>query len=311
MKRVPGPGPAEARACRRSVRAHVRYPQDLFNVQRGAAGAVPHQQPGDVVQRHAASGRCPATRSTRRVDGRPAAVLRAGQSADTTGGTAPAVPADDARWWSTARPTWPPTSPSTAIPGPDYGKITRAAGARASRTIQGPEQVANVFKSNDRHLEGHQPARPGAVPVIHGNLLTLPLGGSFLYVEPLYVQGNSTLVVPDLQRVLVTYGDKVGYGATLDDALRRHPVQRSTGSSMQLGQTTGAGASTKHRRLGHSQTRRRRRRRRRPAVVVDVQPGAHALWRPRRARPRSRRCWPSSTRRPAAAQRRLRQRTTR
>ena len=45
--------------------------------------------------------------------------------------------------------------------------------------------------------------------------------------------------------MLVTYGDKIGYGRTLDDALDDIRLQRSTGSSIQLGQTTGAGASTK------------------------------------------------------------------
>ena len=53
-----------------------------------------------------------------------------------------------------------------------------------------------------------------------GNLLTLPIGGSgLLYVEPLYVQGTGQNSFPLLQKVLVNYGDRVGYADTLAEAL--------------------------------------------------------------------------------------------
>ena len=54
---------------------------------------------------------------------------------------------------------------------------------------------------------------------MHGNLLTLPIGNSFLYVEPLYVQGATSTGYPVLQRILVAYGDKIGYAANVPDAL--------------------------------------------------------------------------------------------
>jgi hypothetical protein len=55
---------------------------------------------------------------------------------------------------------------------------------------------------------------------VFGNLLTLPIGGSgLLYVEPLYVQGRAENSFPLLQKVLVNYGDRVGYADTLEEAL--------------------------------------------------------------------------------------------
>ena len=55
---------------------------------------------------------------------------------------------------------------------------------------------------------------------VFGNLLTLPIGGSgLLYVEPLYVAGPGENSFPLLQKVLVNYGDRVGYGDTLEEAL--------------------------------------------------------------------------------------------
>jgi uncharacterized membrane protein (UPF0182 family) len=55
--------------------------------------------------------------------------------------------------------------------------------------------------------------------IVYGNLLTLPVGGSLLYVEPIYVQGVAQNAYPALERVLVSYGDKVAYEPTLAQAL--------------------------------------------------------------------------------------------
>ena len=56
--------------------------------------------------------------------------------------------------------------------------------------------------------------------MINGNLLTLPVGGGLLYVQPVYfrAKGDETSY-PLLQRVLVAFGDEVGYAPTLDEAL--------------------------------------------------------------------------------------------
>src|SRR5262249_50004241 len=56
--------------------------------------------------------------------------------------------------------------------------------------------------------------------VKYGNLLTLPVGGGLLYVEPLYVsQATTTSSFPLLRSVIVAFGDKVAIGDTLQSAL--------------------------------------------------------------------------------------------
>ena len=53
-----------------------------------------------------------------------------------------------------------------------------------------------------------------------GNLLTLPIGeDGLLYVQPLYVEGRAENSFPLLRKVLVNYGDRVGYADTLAEAL--------------------------------------------------------------------------------------------
>ncbi len=103
-------------------------------------------------------------------------------------------------------------------PGPTYGKMT-VLNVPDSTVIQGPEQIANTFRSNATISQNISLLDSGGSQVIHGNLLTLPIGDSFLYVEPLYVQASGSTGYPILQRVMVAYGDKIGYAANLADAL--------------------------------------------------------------------------------------------
>jgi uncharacterized membrane protein (UPF0182 family) len=54
--------------------------------------------------------------------------------------------------------------------------------------------------------------------VLRGNLLSVPIDGSFLYVEPLYIQATGGKI-PELKRVIVATQKDVGYGSSLEDAL--------------------------------------------------------------------------------------------
>ena len=115
-------------------------------------------------------------------------------------------------------------------PGPNYGKMT-VLRVPSSNVIQGPEQIANTFNSTSAISKDISLLDSGGSNVLHGNLLTLPIGNSFLYVEPLYVQASGANGYPILQRVLVAYGDKVGYAADLSNALLNLSVGE-TGASL-------------------------------------------------------------------------------
>jgi len=79
--------------------------------------------------------------------------------------------------------------------------------------------VQNSFNSNaDVASELNILAR-GDTTVIRGNLLTLPVGGGLLYVQPVYVQSTGETSYPLLRKVLVAFGDKVAFEDTLDEAL--------------------------------------------------------------------------------------------
>src|SRR5690606_16364135 len=77
----------------------------------------------------------------------------------------------------------------------------------------------NIFNSDPSVSQALNLLRQGQSNVINGNLLTLPVGGGLLYVQPVYVQASEGTRFPLLQKVLVAFGDKVGFADTLDEAL--------------------------------------------------------------------------------------------
>lgn len=81
-----------------------------------------------------------------------------------------------------------------------------------------------VFTVSDTTGDGAIPVKQlqaSETQLRFGNLLTLPTGdGTLLYVEPIYVERtNQEASFPQLNRVLVLYGDRVGYAASLNAAL--------------------------------------------------------------------------------------------
>jgi uncharacterized protein len=223
-----------------SIRSHVRYPQDLFDVQRAL---LAQYHITDPVASYNGKGKWAVPTdpfAAGAADQPPYYVLA---TAPTAGGGA------QAEFQLTTPMVVPGGSNNLSAymsvnsdDGPRYGQIT-VLRVPTQSNIQGPSQVANVFKSNPTISKDISLLGSGQSEVLHGNLLTLPLGDSFLYVEPLYVQATSGSSFPTLQRVLVTYGDKIGYGATLDDALTDIRLGRATGASLTLGQTTGNGGT--------------------------------------------------------------------
>ncbi|MGY1721983.1 UPF0182 family membrane protein [Blastococcus sp. SYSU DS0533] len=86
--------------------------------------------------------------------------------------------------------------------------------------FRGPQQVQQSFNTNDEVARDLNLFRSADSTPVFGNLLTLPIGdGGLLYVEPLYVEGTGENSFPLLRKVLVNYGDRVGYADTLAEAL--------------------------------------------------------------------------------------------
>ncbi|OBA40484.1 hypothetical protein A5780_07385 [Nocardia sp. 852002-20019_SCH5090214] len=115
----------------------------------------------------------------------------------------------------------------------NYGKFTVLKLPTDSQT-PGPQQVQTSMTTDARVSNDRTLLTGGNTNKIkYGNLLTLPIGeGGILYVEPWYLERNSgptTASFPQLVKVLASYGDKVGYQSTLGDAL--NDVQDGLGAA--------------------------------------------------------------------------------
>ena len=136
-------------------------------------------------------------------------------------------------------------------PGPDYGKITVLQLPR-NTNIAGPSQVASNFEAKPEVANSLSLLRRGGSDVVLGNLLTLPVGGGLLYVQPVYVKATSnTSAYPLLQKVLVSFGDQIGYDDTLKGALDQ-VFGGNSGTNAGNTTTNGATGTTTNSSLANS-----------------------------------------------------------
>jgi len=203
-------------AMSKSLLEHIRYPEDLFGVQREVlstyhvktadafyGGQDFWRVPTDPSSMGANAGIQPPYYMTLKVPGQDKAAFSLTSSFVPRGNrqnlTAFAVVNSDA--------------------GPDYGKISVLQLPR-STNIAGPSQVASNFEAKPEVAAALSLLRQGGSDVVLANLLTLPVGGGLLYVQPVYVRATSnTSAYPLLQKVLVSFGDVIGFDDTLKGAL--------------------------------------------------------------------------------------------
>ncbi|MEY4993512.1 MAG: hypothetical protein RIS82_634 [Actinomycetota bacterium] len=100
----------------------------------------------------------------------------------------------------------------------NYGKL-RLLTLPASTIVPGPGQVQNAFSADSEVSRLLNILRQGSTQVLNGNLLTLPVGGGLLYVQPVYIKSTGETSFPLLKKVLVAFGDKIAFEDTLDQAL--------------------------------------------------------------------------------------------
>jgi uncharacterized protein len=103
---------------------------------------------------------------------------------------------------------------------PGYGTISLLE-VPQDAAIAGPEQVQNSFETLPNASIELTQLRKGGSKVTLGNLITLPVGGALLYIEPVYVQasGVSNGSYPTLRRVFVSFNGNTGYAPSLQESL--------------------------------------------------------------------------------------------
>jgi uncharacterized membrane protein (UPF0182 family) len=213
---------------------HIRYPEDLFRVQREILSAY-HVKTAGAFYGGQDFWRVPRDPSTfgGNAGAQPPYYLTLempGSKKPTFSLTTPFVPRG-------GRENLSAFAVVNSDPGPDYGKISVLQLPR-STNVAGPSQVASNFEAKPEVANSLSLLRQGGSDVVLGNLLTLPVGGGLLYVQPVYVRATAnSAAYPLLQKVLVSFGDQIGY----DDNLKGALDQVFGGNS---GTTTNAGGNS-------------------------------------------------------------------
>jgi hypothetical protein len=80
--------------------------------------------------------------------------------------------------------------------------------------------VQNQFETSPKFTENKTFLSNSTVKPLYGNLLTLPVAGGLLFVEPVYTESTSgSSSYPQLADVLTAFGGKVGFAPTLADSI--------------------------------------------------------------------------------------------
>ena len=192
------------------LRAHIRYPEGLFRIQAGMF-AVYHMRDTQVFYNKEDLWNLP----TRAVGGQDQAmdpyylILRLpGEPKEEFVLLIPFTPSkkDNLAAWLAAR-----SDP------PNYGKLIVYAFPK-QKLVYGPRQLEARIDQDASISQQLSLWNQRGSQVIRGNLLVIPIERSLMYVEPLYIAAEKGQL-PELKRVIVSFGDRIAMEETLEGAM--------------------------------------------------------------------------------------------
>lgn len=220
------------------LRDHLRYPEDLFKVQRELLARYHVEDPGVFFTNDAfwsVPGDPTAPEGRQELNQPPYYIVAADPQ--------------------TQEPSFQLITPyrglnreflsahMTVASNPEnYGNITVRVLPTNTQT-QGPKQAQDALMSSDQ-VARDRTLWEGTNDLHNGNLLTLPVGGGeILYVEPIYSQRkDQASAFPKLLRVLVSYKGRVGYAPTISEALSQVGIDPRAAQEIEVAPGTGADA---------------------------------------------------------------------
>ncbi|WP_347351897.1 UPF0182 family protein [Intrasporangium sp.] len=216
-----------------SLMAHLRYPEDLFKVQRTLLSRY-HDRDASTFFTGQNFWRVPDDPTQSTADEellQPPYYLSLampGQGSPAFSLTSTFMPTGDRQVLSGFLAADGDAGNQTGKKSPEYGtmRLLEMTGG----TVNGPGQVFNAMRTSPVTSKDPEltltlaqfittTQQQGAASVTFGNQLTLPVGGGLLYVQPIYVQAKAAGSYPLLSAVAVAFGDRIAWAGSLDDAL--------------------------------------------------------------------------------------------
>lgn len=193
-----------------SLRAHIRYPEDMFSVQ-AAVYRTYHMQDARVFYNREDLWAVPTE------------VYFGGEQLMEPYYIIMRLPDEDEEEFLLMLP-FTPANKENAIgwmaarcDDEHYGKLI-AYFFPKERRVYGPSQIENLIQQDTDITEQFALWDRGGSRVIRGNLLMIPLGDSMLYVEPVFLQAVEG-GLPELKRVIVSTGEQIAMEPTLAESI--------------------------------------------------------------------------------------------
>lgn len=224
------------------LRAHLRYPEDLFTVQTDVYAAYHMTDPNTFFNKSDLWAVSPDPGSGA------VGVSEAGVLATTSTSSPEAarstsarmepiylqirLPGEEQEEFLILRP-YVPVSRDNALtqlssfmvaksdPG-SYGELTSFV-MPAGRSVFGPSQVDSQINTTQEISEQFTLLGRTGSTVIQGSMQLIPVEDSILYIRPIYVQAQSGSQLPSYRFVIVFYNETAKLGSTLRGALDQFP----------------------------------------------------------------------------------------
>ena len=192
------------------LRAHVRYPEDLFRAQT-ALYATFHMTDPETFYHREDQWQIPAAQQGAVESGYARHIVMR-------------LPGEQSAEYLMMRPFTPRQKDNLAAwmvarnDGEQYGKLIAYRFPRQS-LVFGPTQIANRINQDTEVSRQISLWDQGGSEVIRGELLVIPIEASLLYVQPIYLRAQGGKI-PELKRVVVAHEGRVVMEETLETGLR-------------------------------------------------------------------------------------------
>jgi hypothetical protein len=217
------------------LRAHLRYPQDLFTIQ-SHVFATYHMQDPQIFYNKEDLWNIPQ-KGERDMDPYYTIMKLPGEAREEFVLMIPYTPAkrDNMAAWLAVRND-----------APHYGKLIVYLLPK-QKLVYGPRQIEARIDQDSAISQQLTLWTQRGSQAIRGSLLVVPIEDALLYVEPLYLAATESGALPELRRVIVAFGNQMVMEPDLETALarlfgNRPPEVRPTAAAAPLtGDRTAAG----------------------------------------------------------------------
>ncbi|SFB07246.1 hypothetical protein SAMN04488072_106197 [Lentibacillus halodurans] len=193
------------------IRAHFRYPTDLFSIQASMYGTY-HMSDLEMFYNREDTWQVPTERYfSEDIEMEPYY-------------TTMKLPDQDEEEFILMRPYTPKNRQNMTAwigvrnDGEHYGDMFVYEFPK-QRNIYGPQQIENRINQDSEISQELNLWAQGGSDVIRGNLLAIPIEDTIIYVEPIYIESNNETSLPEVKRVVMAYGDHIVMEANFDAAL--------------------------------------------------------------------------------------------